>query len=148
MNWGKIFKGGFDPTALALGGLSALFGGGNDGQQVNSYHKGVSPAAAQLVDPIQSLYNALAASDRMGVNLSHRLSNGHYLPSSFVQQGPAPVTIPGLSFQIGGGLATDPALRDPSLLRSQPIDGDMYSSVIPGGPNTPGGSKGVQRRTR
>lgn len=143
-----LFKGskGLDPTALALGGMSALFG--NQPQVVpQSFHKGVSPDAARLVDPIQSLFNALNASNNMSMGLNNRLQQGYPLRSSFVQQGVSPVRIPGLNFQIGGGLATDPALKDPSLL-SNPFEGDLYSSLMPnGGQNNPGSVAVPKRRT-
>lgn len=147
---GKIFnpKTGIDPTALLLGGLSAAMGGGGNGQTgaPNSFHKGVSPGAAQLVDPIQSLYNAINASNNMGVGLNNRLQQGINLRSSYIQPGPAPVRIPGLNFQIGGGMGTDPAFKDPSLL-NLPFEGDLYSGAIPQQNMNPGTSPVPKRRS-
>lgn len=148
MGLSKIFgKGGIDPTMLAIGGLQAALGSGGQKNR-QSFHKGVSPAAGQLVDPVQALYNALAGFDRLGVSLNNRLKNGYSTPSSYVQAGPAPVSIPGLDFQIGGGLGQDPALKDPSLLRSQGTGGDMFTSAIPKGPNMPPGTSPIPVRRR
>lgn len=128
---GKVFGKGskLDPTQMALGGLSALFGGDDGPPPLNSFHKGVDSGAARLVDPIQALYNAINASNNLGVGLNNRLQQGVNLRSSYVQPGPAPVSIPGLGFQIGGGLGTDPAFKDPSLL-NLPFEGDLFGNMI------------------
>lgn len=146
---GSAFKGKIDPTALMLGGLSALSGGGDEGGDPRqSFHKGVSPAAGALVDPIQSLYNFLNATDRLGQFLNTRLSNGYNLRSSVVQPGPKPVSIPGLPFQIGGGFGTDPALLDPSLLMSQQVPGSPAYSTVNTPPGSGGGSSPAAPRRR
>src|SRR6266853_1633742 len=104
----KVFgKGGLDPTTLLLGALS-LFGGPQ--QQVRESFK--SPGS--ITDPQQALYQALQGDYRLGAGLEQRTPPR--LRSAYVQPGPAPVNIPGVPFQIGGGLGTDPALKDPSLL--------------------------------
>jgi hypothetical protein len=49
------------------------------------------------------------------------------------------VQIPGLNFQIGGGLGMDPALTDPSMLSSGGQMGNMFSQLSDayGGINPP-----------
>lgn len=126
MDFSKLF-GKLDPTGLALAGMS-LFGGGDDGQQKRKSFGGTG-----LTDPRNSLYQALAAINRLGQGLAERRPTR--LRSSYVQKGPEPVSIPGLPFQIGGGLGTDPALADPSLLdvdRSAGQKYDPFQSVAQG----------------
>jgi hypothetical protein len=107
--FGKLFGGkGLDPTALLLTGLS-LFGG-DEGQERQSF-------SGTDVDPVATLKKALGAITSMGANLGSR--GPTKLRSSVVQPGPSPVQIPGLPFQIGGGLGVDPALANPSLLETQ-----------------------------
>jgi hypothetical protein len=109
----KVFgKGGLDPTMLAMMGLSA-FGGDDEapGQRQSFRNPGSN------IDPVQSREQAMEALLRMGQGLSEK--KGPRLRSSYVQPGPAPVQIKGLPFQIGGGLATDPAMMDPSLLQGR-----------------------------
>jgi hypothetical protein len=109
----KIFgKGGIDPTMAAMLGLSAIGGddegGGGSGKQYRN------PGSS--ADPVQGLEEALRAIQRLGQGMQRR--PGVSMRSSFVQPGAAPVSIPGIPFQIGGGMGTDPALKDPSLLQA------------------------------
>jgi hypothetical protein len=104
----KGILGKIDPTTAILGGLS-LFGGGDDGQQQRQGFGG-------SVAPEQVLGDSIAAIKRLGSSIQNR-EPGHL--NAVVNGKPAPVNIEGLPFQIGGGLATDPALQDPSLLQLQ-----------------------------
>lgn len=119
--WGKIFGGGggkgLDPTMLALGGMG-MFGGDDGPQKLNSFR-------GTAADPVKSLEEVLNAARKLGLGIQER--SPRRAGSSFVQQGPGPVQIPGLPFQIGGGLGTDPALADPSLLQSDPREVFKYS---------------------
>lgn len=103
------FLKGIDPTSAVLGGLS-LLGGGGDGQRRRNFTGAASPQAVlqRLLDEIDSLGGELRSRGPA------RLSAG-----SVVQPGIKPVNIPGLPFQIGGGLAQDPAISDPSILESK-----------------------------
>ena len=102
---GKFF-GKVDPTALVLGGLSML--GGDDGQERQSFR------GQDHADPVQALQEALRGIYRLGAGLEQK--GPTRLRSSYVPGSPQPVSVPGIPFQIGGGLAMDPAQRDPSLL--------------------------------
>lgn len=105
----KIFgKNKLDPTALLLGGLS-MFGGDDGGVKMGSYRE-----PGSISDPVQALWQALSSTYRLGQGLTER--GPVRLRSSVVPEGPAPVQIPGLPFQIGGGMGKDPALSDPSIL--------------------------------
>lgn len=124
---------GIDPTMLGLGGLSLL--GGDDGQELQSYD-------GTAADPVNALADAL----NMARNLStHLASRGPTkLRSSFVPPAPVGVNVPGLPFQIGGGLGQDPALRDQSLLES-PNSMQGLDLFAPAGSQA-GGGKAVSRR--
>jgi len=106
---GSIGKwaGKMDPTSLALGGLS-LLGGGDEQQQRQSYRQPGSPT-----DPIQALYYAISAASRLGQGMQEK--GPVRLRSSIAPPPPVPVSIPGLGFQIGGGLGRDPAIDNPDL---------------------------------
>lgn len=133
---GGFMKGlGLDPTMLALGGMS-LFGGDDSGQERKSYD-------GTAADPVSALADAL----NMARNLSTQLaSRGPVrMRSSFVPPAPVGVNVPGVPFQIGGGLGQDPALRDQSLLEGDdPMHGmgDLFAAA---GSQAPGG-KAVSRR--
>src|SRR3990167_853009 len=125
--WGKIFGGGkaggsgLDPTMLALGGLS-MFGGGDEGPQKRKSFE----QANSITDPRQALYQALKGSNVLGEALSKR--GPVKLRSSYAPPPPIAVNVPGVPFQIGGGLGRDPALNDPSLLefdRNKPVNDAM-----------------------
>lgn len=110
---GGLTKGAGTLSELALPfGLDKLLGGGDPPPNFASFE-----APGEITDPRQALYQALAGTFRLGQGLSQRRPTT--LRSSYVQPGPAPVQVPGLGFQIGGGLGMDPALRDPSLLQQQ-----------------------------
>lgn len=107
---GKIFgKDGLDPTALALGGMSLL--GGEEVDDPKLSLRGTS------ADPVMRMTEALDAIKNMTSGLQER--GPIKLRSSYVPEPPSPVSIPGIPFQIGGGLGRDPALKDPSLLEGQ-----------------------------
>lgn len=101
---GKVFnrQTGIDPTMLALSGLSMLGGDGNQRQSFEG--KGAA-------DPVAALQSSLASINAVGQGIQNSKFKLRPPPS----YSPKPVTIPGLGFQIGGGLATDPALADPTL---------------------------------
>lgn len=87
-----------------------------------------------ITDPTQSLNYLLQAIQRLGQGMSER--GPTRLRSSVVQGSPAPVNIPGLGFQIGGGMGADPALKDPSLLESDPGRNALNKyDPFQGGPN-------------
>ncbi len=116
---GKLFgKGGLDPTMLLLSGLS-MFGGGEGRQSF----KGKGTA-----DPVAMLQAALARNEAMGQSLQNR--GPARLRSSAVSAPPQPVNLPGLGLQIGGGLGTDPALADPTLLEGRGLS-DMTNQPYP-----------------
>lgn len=108
-NWLK----GINPTTAILGGLSLL---GKDPQNFQERHS----FGGTAIDPTSVLTEQLAAIK----NLSNTIANANApsVKSAVVAEGPRPVTIDGIPFQIGGGLGRDPALKDPSLLESNKID--------------------------
>lgn len=122
---GGVLK-SIDPTTAILGALS-LF----KAPQVQTRESFTQPGS--ITDPRQSLYSALQGVYRLGQGLSER--KPVTLRSSYIQPSPEPITIPGLPFQIGGGLAHDPALAHPELLTSQGTSDvtkyDPFQSVIP-----------------
>jgi hypothetical protein len=122
-------------NGLDLGlGIMSLFGGDDDPFQKRQSYRGHG-----MADPVDSLNATLAAIQKMAQNVSERAPGR--MSSSFVQSGPAPVSIPGIPFQIGGGLGIDPALRDPSLLQAMAPMGNPFS----GGPSAT--QPGARRRT-
>ena len=111
MDFGKIF-GKIDPMAAIMTALG-LVGGPQQQQFKKSFRQ-----PGQITDPKESLYHALQATYRAGQGLSEKTPTR--LRSSVVPQGPSPITIPGLGFQIGGGMGHDPALDDPTILDTRP----------------------------
>lgn len=109
-----------------LGGLSRFLG--NPGGQLLA-GAGMSllgslfgPEAFQRREPFtgaaapqQTLTDALQGIRNLGQTLESR---GPVQLRSTVSRGPSPVQIPGLPFQIGGGLGHDPALDDPTVLQT------------------------------
>lgn len=91
-------KKGMDPTTLLLGGLSML--GGDE--EINSF-KGTS------ADPVRRMTEALDMIKSLSSNIAARGTPRMRAPQSEFEP-PAPVEIPGLGFQIGGGLGKDPSL--------------------------------------
>lgn len=112
--WDKVMslfgKKGLDPNLLLGLGMS-MFGGGDEGQERTSFR------GAGAADPVDSLNYVLQAIQRIGAGLETRPAPS--LRSSVVPGGPAPISLPNIPFQIGGGMGMDPALRDPSLLQGQ-----------------------------
>lgn len=102
-------------NALGLGGIAAQLLGALLGSN------GPNPFTG-AVAPEKVLGDALNSTNAMGRVLQNHLAKGQSTPSAYVQAGPAPVSVPGLPFQIGGGFGMDPALRDPSLLTRPGID--------------------------
>lgn len=129
MDWkgllGKAFgKGGIDPTTLALGGLSIL-DGDDSGQERKSFE-------GTGADPTEVLPESLNAIRKMASAIQSKEPTK--LRNSVVNSTPSPVSIEGLPFQIGGGLATDPALRDESLITSRnsfspELMGELFKKV-------------------
>ena len=105
---GKAAKGakGLDYTSLILGGLSML-GGDDSGQERKSFE-------GTGADPTKNLSEMLEAIKRLGKGVQER--GPVKLRSSYVPPPPVAVNIPGIPFQIGGGLGRDPALDNPDLL--------------------------------
>lgn len=138
MNWSKLFGGkGLDPTSLLLSGLS-MFGGDQQPQRRESFNEPNS-----ISDPRNSLYSSLSALFRLGQGMTER--KPFTARSSYIPRGPEPVSIPGLGFQIGGGMGHDPALDDASLLTS-PDRGtfkyDPFQSIAQGQFGQAGASAG------
>jgi hypothetical protein len=96
--------------------ISSLLGGDEDDDEFDSFR-----GTGTMSDPVDLLQRATSATHRLGAGLGNK--KAPRLRSSYVQAGPAPVTIGGL--QIGGGLGRDPALDDPSLL-----EGNSISDVL------------------
>jgi hypothetical protein len=109
---GKFF-GRMDPTLLGLAGLS-LLGGDDGGQELQSY------SGSGHADPRASLNNVLSLANNLFSDVQNR--GPRHLRSSYVPAPPGPVQIPGLPFQIGGGLGTDPAIQDPTLLSTESLN--------------------------
>lgn len=105
------FLGKIDPTTAILGGLSLL--GGDDGGQERKSFDGTS------ADPVKILTALLGEIQGLGTALKSR--GPVQLRSSVVPPPPSPVSIPGIPFQIGGGLGTDPALKDQTLLQGRQL---------------------------
>lgn len=107
---GKVLSGmnkaGLDPTMLALGLMSML--GGPDGPKSFS---------GTTADPVKTLTDALGASKSLMAQIGSR--GPARLRSSYVAPPPSPVSLPGIPFQIGGGLGRDPALDNPDLLQGR-----------------------------
>jgi len=106
-----------------------------------------------ITNPHNALYAALNAIMRLGSGLDDQVKNGVHLRSN-IPAPPKPVSIPGLPFQIGGGLATDPAIADPTLHDRpgietfQPFNG-YGQSLFSGNANSakPKPPSGARRRT-
>jgi hypothetical protein len=111
--------------------ISTPFGGFGHQTDKQSYNR-----PGSIEDPRQSLQQLLMGLSRLGQGLTER--GPVQLRSSYIQAPPSPISIPGVPFQIGGGLATDPALHDPSLLQSQgnPFKYDPFGGA-PAGPTGP-----------
>jgi hypothetical protein len=117
--------GGLDPTMMILGALSMLGGDGGPNSFKGTGADPVKAMEAQLSD-IRSLGQGLQ--NRGPAKLSRR---------SVVQPGPEPVNIPGLNFQIGGGLGKDLALEDPTLLEGPDTQFDGLFGAGTQGPAQP-----------
>lgn len=85
---------------LALAAASML---GGDGTQHRQSYKG------DLTSPEHSLYNALAATYRSGQGM---MDKKPVRLRGLLPDAPQPVSIPGLGFQIGGGMGHNPAQDD------------------------------------
>jgi hypothetical protein len=125
-DFSKLFSKGLDPTSLLFGGLS-LLGGDPGPQRMTSF---VNPG--HQTDPVQGLDTAIQAILRLGQGMTERPQTT--TRSSYAPQGPGPITIPGIPFQIGGGFPHDPAIDNPSLLVAQDRGlgkYDPFQSLIP-----------------
>lgn len=140
---GGILKGLIpDSKTLILSLLSLM---GNGGAQRESFRD-----PGQMTDPKQALQQSLNGIYRLGQGVSEM--GPVKLRSSYVQGPPSPVTIPGLPFQIGGGMGRDPALDNPALLEAgggNPFKYDPFQSLSAAGANgNPNPSiPGAKRRT-
>lgn len=148
-------KKGMDPTTLMMliGGGSSLLGGllGGDG-----YQERKTFTNAGIADPKRALTDALGAVRSFGAGLEAR---GPARLRSFVPPPAAPINVPGVGFQIGGGLGTDPALFDASILQGRQANGpstpfqSLHQATTPlGGRSSSSGqstgSKAKQRQPR
>lgn len=110
------FLGGIDPTSLILGGLS-LFGNSDPYQKKQGYN-------GALTSPENSLGDTLSAIQSLAGQISAQSGQNH------VPQSAGPVSIPGIPFQIGGALGTDPAMIAP--LKLQNPFGNQATPAQPG----------------
>jgi hypothetical protein len=94
---------GLDYTALALGGLSML--GEDEGDDPMKSMRGTT------ADPVQRMTEALDAVKAMTSNVQQRGATRQRRPD-FNPPAPIAVDIPGIPFQIGGGLGRDPAIAE------------------------------------
>jgi hypothetical protein len=133
-------------TTLAIAsalmqGVGGFMGGGG-GQEREGYSGSVSPN--------RTLEDAMRAIKGFGSNLESR---GPARLRTTMAPPPSPVSIPGLPFQIGGGLGTDPAILDPSILMGRPGAGSegqgtpLQSLFKSGSGSAAPGQRGVNRRT-
>jgi hypothetical protein len=135
-----------DPlTIMALiGGGSSLLGGlfgGSDGQERRAYSGAVSPN--------KTLQDAMAAIKGFG---SQQAQQGPVRLRTTMAPPTRPVQIPGLPFQIGGGLGTDPALMDPSMLMGRGAQAPGQANPMQAlfgnsGATGQAGQRGVQPKT-
>jgi hypothetical protein len=128
---GWLGKNGLD---LALGAMS-LFGGDDEGQKRQSY------AGHGLSDPTASLNATLAAIQNLAKGWS---SQPMQAPRPAISgRGMEPISVPGIPFQIGGGMGFDPSwlisLMQPQQGQTNPFD---FS-----GNQARGGTQGARRRT-
>lgn len=115
----KIFgKGGaVDGTSLALGLMGAL-SKQPDLFQPKAPYTGNASAQNSLESVLGLTHNAIDGLTSAPPTHLHGV----------VPEGPGPVSVPGIPFQIGGGMGVDPALRDPSLLT---VDNSWLSKFKP-----------------
>jgi hypothetical protein len=104
-------KDGLDPTALALGGMSLLGGEEVDDPQLS--------LRGTTADPVVRMTEALDAIKNLTSGIQSKGPSRLRSPLQTTQP-LAPVSIPGIPFQIGGGLGRDPALPDP-MMEADPI---------------------------
>jgi hypothetical protein len=134
----KLFGGGgkkgmFDPTTLLLGGLS-MFG---DDPEYFQRRQGFN-------NPQQGIDDVMNAIRSVSKSISEQ--GPVTLKNSIVPAGPAPISIDGIPFQIGGGLGTDPALSDPSVLQGKPPMADPFAKS--GGGQVSSSNTGTAQRRR
>lgn len=120
----NFFK-GLDPTSLILGGLS-LFGGDEGGQERQSFKGGAT-------DPRRNLEQLLRDYARVKQGV---MNQGPPRLRNTYTAAPKPISIPGLPFQIGGGLGRDPAIDRPELLEGQGL-GSSFGQTQPEIPGQP-----------
>jgi hypothetical protein len=121
---GKLFNGkGLDATTLLLGGMSML---GGDGTEDN-----LTSFAGTSADPTRRMTEALDAIKNM---TSQVQSRGPSQLRSNLGPSPISVDVPGVPFQIGGGLGMDPAIRpEPGAPTSFPDLFGGQGGVTPAG---------------
>jgi len=124
-------------TALDfIGGL----GGDDQGREAPTkpYFEGSGPT-----DPRNMMFNLLQSLYPLAGAQMNNLNKGVSLPGANVPQGPPPVNIPGLPFQIGGGLGMDPAARGNGSLPGLALPTQLIQALMGGGsthPQLPSGS--------
>ena len=132
-----------DPATLMMliGGGSSLLGGlfGGPEQQERKPYGGAAGAQRSL----EGLFQAISS---MGSTLENR---GPARLRAMVPQPPKPVSVPGLGFQIGGGLGMDPAQGNPSYLAGRDTQPSAFAGLQAGmgsargaAPNTGGTTSG------
>jgi hypothetical protein len=137
MNWMDLA----DLGTNFLGGL--LQKGPQKRKSYDQYHDGVT-------NPHDSLFGALNAILRLGSGLDDQVKKGVTLRSQ-APAPPKPVSIPGLGFQIGGGMGADPANADPSQLHYDgpetfaPFNG-YGQNLFNGASNEPKKPSGARKR--
>jgi hypothetical protein len=112
-----------DPVTLGLAGasiLGGLFGGDDSGAQERRSFKNTA------VDPVMTLRDALDSIKRMGMSLG---SAPPTKLSGIQMKKPSPVNIPGIPFQIGGGLGVDPGQGDPAYLNPYALAEQIFKPM-------------------
>jgi len=130
-----IFGEGFAGDAVLAAILSQLGGDGDNqlsDERFNRLHPFTDPRASDesrlFTHPLNIVEDTNKNLQRLGFQVANR--DPASLPTSFVQPGSGPINIPGIPFQIGGGLGTDPAFLDRDLLIA-PDRGVDFSGLFP-----------------
>lgn len=130
-----IFSKGLDPTTMLLGAMS-LFGNQGSGPQQREPFTG-------SVDPQLLLKQVMDTANRLGSQIS---SQGPTRLKSHIPPPPSPISIPGLPFQIGGGMGMDPAQRNAPTDQAGSNNGLDLSGVFQN-PDNNNPNSSVKRRS-